>query len=822
MGPVAASFGSHPAFEVVGTSRVLSAILALALGCGPQLVTEASSAWVTVALRVDAHSNPVSVELVGEQGLVEAEDGDRLFLFGFEQHELLGSDGRFVDRKRLTSRLRTDGFPPGSCRRCPSLGAGPSMVLGAGFACSIPAWARARGLEVDGGSLRPANAPELLGRLAAAARIEVSGECEVPLESTGDPRRFATCAVTPPGAPPILGPLTISPRGEVAGIAGRSLTLLEGDGEERSIELDDRAYHSVAAGPPGRYLALANEDPVGRSWVVDVESATQDQVTTQPDLYVTNAGVSGDDIILAGSVESGPAAMRCQGRPMACAPALGSFPRDSCPWLFSNGSAEWFGQADGVEIFGSDAGMGFILMQDGDRRCVPEPIGGRPPKDLGPVAANGRTLVACAQYDTGLELLSTTVEGLTVGPWLTVRRLTSACLAVVPSGEGFRVVSRDELIELDASGTVRVVRALDEAWPALVRPVRRVASSTNGWTLVEDSARQLFVAHAGGTLTARRTRDAHPGPVSAIASHRQGCAAVSGGTVWRIEGSGGCDGLRVERTRVPALSELGPRLATALGDGGLAVVTSSPSPALFVVDPLRGDSRQLTTFETTPVAILELAPDRVLIAHPSALEELSITTGELRPVTLVSDDPETDEVEGPSSFSVETASFAGGVAWVGGPSTLARVFAAPDGLRAETYWRRLLDGLSSAAAPTRSVRGLSVGAPDQGWIFVTESWTTATVHRDALRVAQITQADDHLVLIEDRERFADLFNRNASAARKVVFGAGPRLTVGFRSSIQRTGGQTTTFPDVVAEATDCGEFQLVGLAADTTVAVVDE
>ncbi|MBI4819648.1 MAG: hypothetical protein HY791_25470 [Deltaproteobacteria bacterium] len=796
------------------------------LSCGlfaacadPNVVT--SSAWASVVVRVE-QGHAVEALQVGGGDHMNVEQGDRLLVFDLAPEDFVFADGSSPSEIRFRPTIQSAAFPEGSCKRCPFAAASePPMLVGPGYSCPIPRWVPGRGSRLEGGELVPLLDEEALAtsdRVRPEVRLGFDGSCEFPLSdfTSHTPQPFRTCLATPPEAPAVFGPIALGAAGAILGIESRSLHVLTPTADQ-VFDLGSRRTRGLfSVGGHRALVSLAERE--GPTDVLEVDLSTGETALVTPGVSIETVALDGDDVLFLGSVDRGPTALRCSGRPLSCSPAFEVLPRDECGWLYRAVGIDSYFRSGQTEVYGSRSGASFLFKDGERRRCSSVMIEERAPTQV-TLANVGARVVGCADFGSTHELVTTLVDGESFGTWHQVTPIGESCLAVTPTPAGFRAISSGRIWDLDRDGMLISERALRDVWPALAQSPRRVLTSSTGWVLVEDAARSLFVGAIDGELVPRRLRDASPGPVAAFAKTPRGCAVISTSAIWSIEGDSVCESASVTKSSLPGVSDSAALMAVGLAGGGLAVVTSTPTHRLLEVDAEFRSATELADFGTVaPTGLAELLPGRLLVALPSSLFE--VTARGMRELEVNDDDPNTPLAEAARTHDFRFVSAAGGVAWAGGDSTLVRVNPTLESLHAEGRWFRALDDLTDEERHWK-VRGLLTLAPDRAIVALEESWLTLGVTHQKLRVAEIQPGSDPGTdTLEVRD--SPHFGGDLMSTRNLFFGSGPRLSTAVSNVMTRIGGQSYLALEEVAGAADCGEFQLLGQSAEVTIAVVDD
>ncbi len=253
---------------------------------------------------------------------IEAESGFSVVSFRLSANQLVGIDGRPLGEETLdeASAARTSSdWPAGSCRRCPDRRGRDPLVVIDGASCAIPKFAEARAFSSGGDSVD-------MESIRSSVRLDFPNACACPLPTIPAPPRVGV-EVRGIGLDPFPWPISA-----IAELADGTIGLFSENGSRR-IRHDD-ALHAgklfsgpvlAASGGPSGFVVssvdMSSSQQRSLTTLLDVELRPIDEISGVPETPTSlRYDVRTDSYLLTTEWHDTPSLHSCtlRGRAFEC------------------------------------------------------------------------------------------------------------------------------------------------------------------------------------------------------------------------------------------------------------------------------------------------------------------------------------------------------------------------------------------------------------------------------------------------------------------------------------------------------------------------
>ncbi len=760
---------------------------------------------------------------------LELEDGDDLFTFELSSEHFLGSDGApfSMGPGTVSVALASAPLPEGSCARCPSLTSNP-LLAHAGARCILPDFLVPEVYSIRDGELSAvAPDPARTRSVRASVVFDFAGECEAPLEGSTSSRgqEYVTCALEPAEAPDLFSAVTALPGGGIVGAAPNEITVLDGD-ELRKWPIPNGLVSRLA--PLGESHVLVAIQPFGASTFVegvDLDSGARTPVAAELDAVEGTWSSTAGWTALAGGANQFPAVVECERGP-SCRPVDLRDAEGDCDFIRFGSTALSVTQLSATFLASVGPGPHFVLRDGAGRltcgqwQSVSSTLEARQLSSVGP------RLFACLTGPEGPMgvVVTSELSGSSLSEPTELFAVSDSCrgsFARVGSTT-YYLSAAGQLHQLDADGAVRgtwqSVGAGREPWPELSEPATRLADRFGTWPVVVGGAGGLFARAGDSSPFVPLLAASEPVWESILALTQLpggGCAALWSEGAYVVRPARGVSCGELEVTRLAAAWTGRPLLAFST-ELGLATVTATQGVSQLVwLDERLRPLEAPIVLSGLAVAGAEVFPGRALLGFEDGrVAEVRRGSSTEYPATI--------EAEGAVSMSFQGITTSGGVAWLFGRETFARVTPTHEGFRVEPSWLSALDAEDEPGALKVELRVVSAlaTAPDE---------VTLTVNERRFRSLQMDTLDFQRVLTVRAENGRlgrasspgfELVTR-LNPAPSWIAGDGPLRSYAGGMTFLRRQGELTILTHEITAFADCGEFQLIGGPLGRLRAVLD-
>ncbi|MBI2375179.1 MAG: hypothetical protein HYV07_14380 [Deltaproteobacteria bacterium] len=751
-------------------------------------------------------------------GFFNPPSGSVLVALSLETQDFLTSDGLPLDFGELGVHSPTE-IPERSCRRCPTFGAGPPAVLGAGSLCPVPAWVAAVGAWADGEAREADEA--LVARARAAVLLSRTGECDspartlAPLEALGTP--FGrVCPLLPLEAPLTFGSLTVRPDGTVVGVASGYVSIIEPGGEVVTLDAPAGKLEAAAVAPGGDVVWPVEEgEDLTHFFRLRVEER---RIETLP-YALTKASpaqtLANGDVLLFGRTDL-IAGFRCPAGGDSCEPIHFPVAGDpSCGFLEDPTGIPYVLELDDHVLLQHKSPMGLLYWRPGERMTCQQvrTRGALQIQELGPMVRFGRTVLMAGWTEPVFRFFLLKAELGTdeiLSDLEVIEEIQGPVGTVVKTPGGAAFLTASGVVELDPRGTVvrRDETVRPDPWPGLDRGAARVVTTTSGWQLAEDSLGRLHLRR--GEERFRKVYGSETSSLSginALSSAAAACHAAILGRTFRITHSGpSCADASVEAFPSPEITRQ-PVAGFPLDGLPVWIVPDELAWKLLVTNS-SGDTSTLAELPRNPAELLVAA-----VALAPTIGLLGFSQGDL---IRVDASGATASLKLPGSLLTLTSAL--GVAWAGGDDWLVRVTPTLDGLTQDSWTERL--------------RALPHDVPLTRRVLSAHALSADNVLLSVMEVSErFGQKEDYGTLLEIRPtpQGPVLGPTTGAVNPEFVFepggyifaGRGSRTTWTRAGALRRPNVPTRILPYGAHALADCGPFMLMGGASEHALTILD-